>query len=118
MKRFLIMAILLLSLLFLVPCGRASNECPVCGKKATYSSVSDGKTGNAPFNLDESNDMKGPAIQRTDRSGIIGTAIPSGVIVAVIGGETTGYIEVGGGVYRPKLPETKSLFPLDWRIIF
>jgi hypothetical protein len=70
MENFLIVVILLLSLLFLVPCGRASNECPVCGKKATYSSMSDGKTGNAAFNLNESNDMEEPAIQRTDRSGI------------------------------------------------
>jgi hypothetical protein len=97
MKRFLTMAILLLSLLFLVPCGRASNECPVCGKKATYSSVPDGKTGNAPFNLDESNDMKGSAIQRTDRSGII---------ITFIHWIAAGFTGVGWGVYTPTLPST------------
>jgi type IV pilus assembly protein PilY1 len=73
------------------------------------------RTGAAAFNLDTSD---GTLISRTDRSIEIGSAIPSGVIIAVIGGETTAYIGVGGGVYRPKLPETKSLFPIDWRIVF
>lgn len=73
---------------------------------------------SAAFNLDSTNDHSGSVISRSDRSTEIGSAIPSGVIIAVIGGETTGYIGVGGGVYRPKLPETKSLFPLSWRIVF
>jgi Tfp pilus tip-associated adhesin PilY1 len=73
------------------------------------------KTGNAVFNLDGSLDGR---ITRTDRSEIIGTAIPSGVIITFIGGTATGYVGVGGGVYRPPLPATKSLIPMNWRILF
>jgi type IV pilus assembly protein PilY1 len=73
------------------------------------------KTGNAVFNLDSSLDG---VISRTDRSAIIGTAIPSGVIITFIGGTATAYIGVGGGVYIPPLPSTKSLIPINWRIVF
>jgi type IV pilus assembly protein PilY1 len=73
------------------------------------------KTGNAVFNLDGSLDGR---ITRTDRSEIIGTAIPSGVIITFIGGTATAYVGVGGGVYRPPLPATKSLIPMNWRILF
>jgi type IV pilus assembly protein PilY1 len=75
------------------------------------------RTGNAAFNLDASNDAEGPTIGRTDRSGIIGTAIPSGVIITFIRGLAVGYAGVGGGVYAPPLPSTRSLVPIQWRIV-
>lgn len=75
-------------------------------------------TGNAAFNFDLTNDVNGEVIKKEDRSKIIGTAIPSGVIVTVIKGEVVAYIGVGGGVVRPKLRSKKSLFPVNWRIIF
>jgi type IV pilus assembly protein PilY1 len=73
------------------------------------------KTGNAAFNLDGSLDGR---VTRTDRSALIGNAIPSGVIITFIGGTATAYVGVGGGVYRPPLPTTKSLIPMYWRILF
>ena len=55
---------------------------------------------------------------KSDRSSIIGTAIPSGVIVTVIDGRAVSYVGVGGGVYSPRLANTSSLVPLNWRIVF
>jgi type IV pilus assembly protein PilY1 len=73
------------------------------------------KTGNAAFNLDGSLDG---SMTRSDRAAFIGTGIPSGVIITFIGGTATAYVGVGGGVYRPPLPTTRSLFPMNWRMLF
>ena len=77
------------------------------------------KNGTAMFNLDLTNDVgTKEVISKNDRSSIIGTAIPSGVIVTVIGGKAVSYVGVGGGVYSPRLANTSSLVPLNWRIVF
>jgi hypothetical protein len=73
------------------------------------------KTGNAAFNLDGSLDG---SMTRSDRAAFVGTGIPSGVIITFIGGTATAYVGVGGGVYRPPLPTTRSLFPMNWRMLF
>jgi type IV pilus assembly protein PilY1 len=72
-------------------------------------------TGAAVFNLDGSLDG---VISQSDRSTVIGTAVPSGVVITFIQGTATGYVGVGGGVYSPGLPKTKSLVPVSWRIVF
>jgi type IV pilus assembly protein PilY1 len=74
--------------------------------------------GNAAFNFDLSNDTSGIAIRATDRSEVIGTAIPSGVIITFIRGAAVAYTGVGGGVDMPRLTTTKSLVPVNWRIVF
>ena len=77
------------------------------------------RDGTAIFNLDLTNDFGGKkVITKSDRSSVIGTAIPSGVIVTVIGGKAVSYVGVGGGVYSPRLSNTSSLVPLNWRIVF
>ena len=77
------------------------------------------KTGNAAFNLDSLNDLGGsPVLMRSDRSKIVGAAIPSGVIVTFVRGTAVGYVGTGGGVYVPQLPSNKSLIPVSWRIVF
>ena len=100
---------------------------PTTGTEADPCYVGEGKArlyilkynnGNAAFNLDSSNDLGGEVVKRSDRSGSIGTAIPSGVIITFIGGTTVGYAGVGGGVYAPRLPTTKSLIPINWRLVF
>jgi type IV pilus assembly protein PilY1 len=73
------------------------------------------KTGNAAFNLDGSLDG---ALTRSDRAMVVGSAIPSGVIITFINGTSVGYTGVGGGVYKPKLFGKKSLVPVSWRIVF
>ena len=58
------------------------------------------------------------SLTRSDRSTEIGASIPSGVIVTFVGGTTVAYGGVGGGVYRPPLPSTKTIIPINWRIVF
>lgn len=75
-------------------------------------------TGEAVFNMDLTNDEGGTKVVKSDRSLIIGTAIPSGVIVTVIGGNASAYVGVGGGVYSPQLSSRRSLLPLHWKLVF
>ncbi len=75
--------------------------------------------GLAILNLDVTNDVSGNTVlAQSDRSKIIGTAIPSGVIVTFIGGQAVAYVGVGGGVFTPELASTKSLIPIYWRIVY
>jgi len=75
-------------------------------------------SGEAVFNMDLTNDTSGTVIAKSDRSKVVGTAIPSGVIITVIGGEATAYIGVGGGVYSPQLFSRKTLIPFHWKLVF
>lgn len=74
------------------------------------------KTGDAVFNLDGIGTFND--LTRSDRSSVIGASIPSGVIITFVGGTTVAYGGVGGGVYRPPLPITKTIIPINWRIVF
>ena len=74
------------------------------------------KTGNAAFNLDDVGTMDN--LTRSDRSMVVGSAIPSGVIITFIGGTSVGYVGVGGGVYKPTLFSKRSIIPVAWRIVF
>jgi type IV pilus assembly protein PilY1 len=77
------------------------------------------KNANAVFNFDLTNDIGETKVYvKSDRSTTVGTAIPSGVIITFIGGTAVAYTGVGGGVYIPKLAGTKSLLPVNWRIVF
>jgi hypothetical protein len=49
---------------------------------------------------------------------VIGTAIPSGVIITFIAGKAVAYSGVGGGVYSPSLSTKKSFFRVNWKIVF
>jgi type IV pilus assembly protein PilY1 len=77
-------------------------------------------TGEAVFNFDDPTDLGigAPPSTGSDRSTVIGTAIPSGVVITVIGGKVAAYIGVGGGVYKPTLSGTRSLFPMHWKLVF
>jgi type IV pilus assembly protein PilY1 len=77
-------------------------------------------TGEAVFNLDLTEDKKQGkvVINKDDRSVVIGTAIPSSVVVTVIGGKVGAYVGVGGGVYKPTLASQRSLFPTTWKLVF
>ena len=73
--------------------------------------------GNAIFNFDLANDIEtGPVMSRDDRASVIGTAIPSGAIIAIIGGTTaSGYIGVGGGIFKAPLKSSNVIIPINWR---
>jgi type IV pilus assembly protein PilY1 len=73
-------------------------------------------TGNAVFDLDGSGSLSD--LSRSDRSAEIGASIPSGVIITFVGGTTIAYGGIGGGVYRPPLPNTRTIIPISWRIVF
>lgn len=75
----------------------------------------DYKTGNAVFNLDASADE---VISISDRSIVTGVSIPSGVIITFVGGETVAYAGVEVGVIKPPVPTTKTVYPVNWRIVF
>ena len=89
------------------------------GSNKTYNR-SWGVEGPAPlpgdFDLDGSGSLSD--LIRSDRSTQIGTSIPSGVIITFIGGTTVAYGGMGGGVYRPPLPTTRTIIPISWRIKF
>jgi type IV pilus assembly protein PilY1 len=76
----------------------------------------DYKTGSAVFNLDGMGTLN--ELTRDDRSTTLGVSIPSGVIVTFVGGTTVAYGGVGGGVFRPPLPTTKTIIPISWRMVF
>ena len=77
------------------------------------------QTGNAVFNLDANNDVEGmTVIKREDRSMSIGSGIPTGIIIAIIGDTVMGYGGVAGGVFSPLLPTIRTIVPLNWRIVF
>jgi type IV pilus assembly protein PilY1 len=75
------------------------------------------KTGYAALDLNDD----GTISPIGDRSTVMGeegkTTIPSGVIITFIGGKAVAYAGVGGGVYIPPLPSTKSLIPINWRTV-
>ncbi|MEM4245092.1 MAG: PilC/PilY family type IV pilus protein [Candidatus Nanoarchaeia archaeon] len=97
--------------------GAESDPCFV-GEGTARIYILEYMTGNAAFNLDALNDTEGPIVKRSDRSGVIGTAIPSGVVITIINGKAVAYVGVGGGVSTPKLQKNNSLVPLSWRIVF
>jgi hypothetical protein len=68
--------------------------------------------------LDLLNDVGGVVVKRDDRSTVIGSAIPSGTIITIIGNKAVGYVGVGGGVFTPQLMSTKVLFPIYWKVVF
>jgi type IV pilus assembly protein PilY1 len=71
--------------------------------------------GTAVFNLDATNDLEGTVLTRSDRSKVIGAAIPSSAVITIVGTKATGYVGVGGGVYLPELLKTRPLVPLSWK---
>jgi type IV pilus assembly protein PilY1 len=98
--------------------GAITDPCFVGEGTASLYAVNYG-TGEAVFNFDLTNDTGGNVVKvKSDRSLTIGTAIPSGVVITVIGGKVTAYVGVGGGVYMPTLSSTKSMFPVNWKLVF
>jgi type IV pilus assembly protein PilY1 len=76
-------------------------------------------TGNAVFaNFDLTGDPSGTILTKSDRSILMGTAIPSGVIITFIGDRAVAYAGVGGGVFTPELGSTNPLVPMTWRVVF
>jgi type IV pilus assembly protein PilY1 len=77
------------------------------------------QTGNAVFNLDGSQESPStPGTTVKDRSMSVGSGIPSGIIITILGDTVTAFGGVAGGIFSPPLPNVRSIVPLDWRIVF
>jgi len=76
------------------------------------------QTGNSFANLNSNNLEESSSNPVTNRSMDVGGGIPSGIIITVIGDTVTGYGGVAGGVFSPQLATTRTIVPLDWRIVF
>ena len=96
---------------------------PILGNKTDPCFVGEGtvrlyawkyKIGAAAFNFDTTNDLSETVLSKTDRSTVVGTALPSGVMITVAGGTPTASIGMGGGVYTPQLPNTCFLVRIHW----
>jgi len=85
------------------------------GKSCLY--ALDCKTGEAVFNFDTSNDAQEDALLRKgDRQPR--TAIPSGLVIALIWGASSSYIGVGGGIDNSDLSTPEAILRIYWRYVF
>ena len=57
-------------------------------------------------------------LDKNDRSKVIGTAIPSGVVIAIIQGIGASYIGVGGGIFTSDLINPAAIIRIYWRHVF
>ncbi len=71
----------------------------------------DYKTAAAVLDFDTTSDE----LEKTDRSKIIGTAIPSGMVIAIIQGKGSSYIGVGGGIATSDMVNPAALSRIYWR---
>jgi type IV pilus assembly protein PilY1 len=70
----------------------------------------------AAYNYDTSNDSDGQeVIETSDRSTLIGTGIPSGVVVVISPSGISALIGVGGAIVTPEVSDTGSVIPVYWR---
>ncbi|MCP3677364.1 MAG: hypothetical protein GY721_07185 [Deltaproteobacteria bacterium] len=73
-------------------------------------------TAAAAYNLNLSNDSGGTeVIDATDRSQVIGTGIPSGVVMVISPTGVSALIGVGGAIVSPDIDDTGSIIPTYWR---
>lgn len=100
------------------PTAVSSTDPCLIGEGVAFLYALDYMNGNSVFNFDLTNDVGGTVLARGDRSLQIGTAIPSGVVITVVGNTAVGYAGVGGGIFRPKMKKTKVFYPLHWKIVF
>ncbi len=71
----------------------------------------DYRTGEAYLNYDATTE----GLTKSDRSMIIGNAIPSRVVVALINGQPEAYVGIRGGIVNPELGEIIPLLRIYWR---
>jgi len=90
--------------------GSEIDPCYVGEGTATLYAL-DYKTAAAVLNFDETSSN----LEKSDRSKIIGTAIPSGVVIAIIQGKGMGFIGVGGGIFASDVANSKALIRIYWR---
>ncbi len=90
--------------------GSEIDPCYVGEGTATLYAL-DYKTAAAVLNFDETSSD----LEKSDRSETIGSAIPSGVVIAIIEGKGMGFIGVGGGIVASDVANPKALIRIYWR---
>ena len=90
--------------------GSAPDPCYV-GEGTAGLYALDYKTAAARLNFDTSSDD----LERSDRSKEIGTAIPSGMVIAILEGMGASYIGVGGGIVTSDLVNAAAITRIYWR---
>jgi type IV pilus assembly protein PilY1 len=73
------------------------------------------KNGGPIIDLNAENNTEGIKINSSDRSRIIGTGIPSGVVFSAINGKPVGYAGFQGGVYNTPLKKNSTIIPIWWK---
>jgi type IV pilus assembly protein PilY1 len=69
------------------------------------------RTGEAVLNYDTSSE----AIGRTDRSLVIGSSIPSGLVIAILYGKPVAYTGVRGGIFKADVGNPSTINRIYWR---
>jgi hypothetical protein len=69
------------------------------------------KTGAAALDFDTGNG----GLHKSDRSECIGSAIPSGMVIAIVQGKAASFIGVGGGIFSSDLAHSEAITRLYWR---
>jgi type IV pilus assembly protein PilY1 len=72
------------------------------------------RTGEAVLNFDASDEI----LERADRSLVIGTSIPSGLVIAILNEEPAAYIGVRGGIFKADIGNPKAISRIYWRQFF
>lgn len=73
------------------------------------------KNGGPIIDLNAENNTEGIKIDLSDRSRIIGTGIPSGVVFSAIKGKPVAFTGFPGGVYNTPLKRNSTIIPIWWR---
>ena len=73
------------------------------------------KNGNPILNLNPKNDTDGVKIDLSDRSKVIGTGIPSSIIISVIDGKLIAFTGIEGGVHNAPLWRNSPIVPIWWK---
>ncbi len=73
------------------------------------------KNGGPILDLNPKNNTEEIKIDLSDRSRVIGTGIPSGVIISAIKGRLIAFTGFQGGVYQTPLRKDSTIIPIWWR---
>jgi type IV pilus assembly protein PilY1 len=71
-------------------------------------------TGEAVLNYDTSSE----SIGRNDRSLVIGSSIPSGLVIAILYGKPVAYTGVRGGIFKADVGNPSAISRIYWRQMF
>jgi type IV pilus assembly protein PilY1 len=89
--------------------GSVADPCYV-GEGTARLYALDYNTGAAKIDFDDNSDLN-----KSDRSEVIGTAIPSGMVIAIIQGRGSSYIGVGGGIVTGDMLSPPAIMRIYWR---